>query len=354
MTTARAPKRIWLVAPEVPARHVYGTAPLVERLANGLRARGLEVAIGEARRGHVSMPATWAPDVIHAIDLWRVSPYARMCADLHPHAHLVATAASSSLDCDLADPTTLAVAKKLVDRAKAITAQHAQARKLVSRTFPERPIPELVEPAVDLKETKSAGDIATVRMKDIPQNERVFLMLAGFTQRTEPRLALEAVAHLRGEGVPCNLAYAGPCLEGRTRVFMKAAASMYGFVHDLGEVPHAGVPTLLRRATALLQTSVGESVPDAILEALSLGVPVIARERDGVRGLIRDGREGLLYRDEAGLGRALKLLATDEEARSVLSVRGRETAEARFNPARELDDYLAIYQAAGSIPANQE
>lgn len=62
-----------------------------------------------------------------------------------------------------------------------------------------------------------------------------------------------------------------------------------------------------------------ESFCIAALEARTFGLPVVALDASGVTEFVRDGREGLLAPDDAGLASAIARLATDSRLRTTMT-----------------------------------
>jgi glycosyltransferase involved in cell wall biosynthesis len=95
-----------------------------------------------------------------------------------------------------------------------------------------------------------------------------------------------------------------------------------------------------------------EGTPTVLIEAMSIGLPVIATRVGGVPELVEDGVTGLLVEpgDVTGMARAIRALASDEAARRSMGQRGRERAAA-FTPARTLETYAAAYRLATARPA---
>lgn len=91
--------------------------------------------------------------------------------------------------------------------------------------------------------------------------------------------------------------------------------------------------------------SLWEGVPNAVLEAFSAGLPVVATKVDGVEEAVDDGRTGLLV--EAGspdeLAAAIERLLADDDLRSRLAANGRDEASRRFTVERMLLQYEGVY-----------
>lgn len=86
----------------------------------------------------------------------------------------------------------------------------------------------------------------------------------------------------------------------------------------------AALVALLRRARALVHPSLHEGFGLTLLEAMALGVPVVAVASAGARELCGDAA---LLVETAGLSSALERVASDGALRADLSRRGRERAQ---------------------------
>ncbi|UCH79044.1 MAG: glycosyltransferase family 4 protein [Candidatus Coatesbacteria bacterium] len=101
-----------------------------------------------------------------------------------------------------------------------------------------------------------------------------------------------------------------------------------GRVHFHGFLPHEELMPLLARATALVNPTRDDNHPNSVLEAMWVGVPVLATAVGGVPFLLRDGATGFLARPdeaEALAERILYVLKHPEEA-AAAAARAREAA----------------------------
>ncbi|MCS4505808.1 glycosyltransferase [Arhodomonas aquaeolei] len=105
------------------------------------------------------------------------------------------------------------------------------------------------------------------------------------------------------------------------------------------------VPACLRRMDALMVTSEHEGMPTNVLEALVLGVPVIAHAVGGLPAVLGEGRYGVLVRDPdpAAFAAALSTLAAEGGAARRRAVAASGRAAVRYDFARVAAGYARIY-----------
>jgi glycosyltransferase involved in cell wall biosynthesis len=110
-----------------------------------------------------------------------------------------------------------------------------------------------------------------------------------------------------------------------------------GAVRNVGEI--------LQEVDAAILASHEEGLPNAVLEAMAAGLPVIATDVGGVSELVTDGIEGLLVAPSSPreLARAIERLRRDAPLRARLGQNGRRRAASfRWEACR--DSHLALYR----------
>ena len=90
-----------------------------------------------------------------------------------------------------------------------------------------------------------------------------------------------------------------------------------------------------------------EGVPQAILQAMACGLPVVSTTVGAITEAVADGVTGLIVppRDVAALGIALARLRDDAALRARLGTAGRARALADFGLDRMLDRMEAVFRA---------
>jgi glycosyltransferase involved in cell wall biosynthesis len=167
-----------------------------------------------------------------------------------------------------------------------------------------------------------------------PTGDRFEAVCIGRLERSKDHaLVLEAVARMcPSMRDRCHMRIIG---EGRERKHLEEMIGRLGLgatVELAGNLPEDVVLAGLSRADVFVHPSTIDNCPFVILEALSLGVPIIATRVGGIPELIEDGQEGLLIdkRDVAALIEALETLVTKPDLRSALGSRGRRRFLSEF------------------------
>jgi len=116
-------------------------------------------------------------------------------------------------------------------------------------------------------------------------------------------------------------------------------------VRYLGAVEGESKLELLRWPDAYVQPSRHEGLPVAVLEALSVGLPIVATTVGAMPEVLTDGVEGLLVeaRNVDGLAAALEALALNPKLRVEMGKAASALARSRFSMERLERDVLGLY-----------
>ena len=156
-------------------------------------------------------------------------------------------------------------------------------------------------------------------------------------------LLIRSVHALKQMGLDVQLAIVG---EGGERANLERLIGDLGLresVSLLGWQSHVGEYFEAMDAFAL--SSHREGLPNVLLEAMALEVPVVATRVNGVPRLVQDGQNGLLI--EAGsieqLTTALQKLLCNPELCQTFRAAGRRTVEGRYSFAHRMQKLKSIY-----------
>lgn len=118
-------------------------------------------------------------------------------------------------------------------------------------------------------------------------------------------------------------------------------------VRFFGEVAEPG--EYLEQSDALVLASDHEGLPNAILEAMARGLPIVGTRVGGIPEVVEEGRNGLLVppRQPAALASALSLLAADRDRRVRMGLASYAIVRARFTNQAMVASYRDLYATVG-------
>jgi glycosyltransferase involved in cell wall biosynthesis len=188
----------------------------------------------------------------------------------------------------------------------------------------------------------NAEDGAAVRARiGVPPGAQLVMSVSLMRPEKGHALLLDAVSTLPRDW-PGVVALAGdgplrPALEARVR----ADPSLRDRVRFLGY--RSDVPSLLRAADLVLHTSLEDALPTTLIQALAIGVPVVATDVGGIPDIVGPNA-GILVPTRAGeVAEALRVLAADPDLRSALGAGGRTRYEERFEAVGWAHRLRALY-----------
>ena len=121
-------------------------------------------------------------------------------------------------------------------------------------------------------------------------------------------------------------------------------------VEFVGQLPRATLLSRLKEEVdVVVHPALEEAQPMALIEPMSMGIPVIGGEQSGgVPWTLENGYAGVLVdvRSAKAIAEAMYKLAVDREERHRIGEQGRETARRRFHIEVVTDAYLEAYADA--------
>jgi glycosyltransferase involved in cell wall biosynthesis len=195
---------------------------------------------------------------------------------------------------------------------------------------------------VDLDSVKSLG--AEPLSMSHEMQEPIIISVGRFTRQKGYSYLLHAFAEVSVQ-IPCTLVLVG---DGEDRRELEQLALDLGIKDrtvftGLDSNPYRWIS----RSNVFVLSSLYEGFAIVLLEALALGIPVIASDcPHGPSEILRNGRDGLLVppSDSSALAQALLTLLKDDQLRQCLSFSGTQRVE-DFSIRKIADQYAEVLQA---------
>jgi glycosyltransferase involved in cell wall biosynthesis len=125
---------------------------------------------------------------------------------------------------------------------------------------------------------------------------------------------------------------------------------LFGFdseeVGGFGDLPQAEVHERIRSYRFYFNPIRYTSLPLSILEAMEIGLPVVALATTELVTVIKDGENGFIDTNVENLIRRMRRLLADPEEAHLIGEAGRRTVRERFGLARFTVDWEAAFEEA--------
>jgi glycosyltransferase involved in cell wall biosynthesis len=190
------------------------------------------------------------------------------------------------------------------------------------------------------------------RSQNDPARPLRVLMVGRLVEKKGHLYAFEAVAELVRRGIPIQLVVVGEGEDYPRVLRLRGRLGLREQIEFAGSTNHAGVREHMKDADALLHCSITppngdiEGIPNALVEAQAMGLPVIGTRHGGIVEAIRPDQTGFLVaeRDVTSLVDALSTLALDRERRLAMGRAAREFVVRDFNLKAQISQHLDIYE----------
>ncbi|XP_037367224.1 glycosyltransferase 1 domain-containing protein 1 [Talpa occidentalis] len=167
----------------------------------------------------------------------------------------------------------------------------------------------------------------------------VFLLICGLRQVKDPLFLLDAFSEWHREEPSVYMVIVGPEVDPVFSRAVKAKVERSAGVRLVGEMAQADLHAVVKNCSALVNSSISEGMSAAILEAMALEVPVLARRIPGNTAVVQHGVTGLLFSDPQEFVHLAKQLVSDPTLGKEMVARGREYVRARHSWRAERDTY---------------
>lgn len=227
-----------------------------------------------------------------------------------------------------------------------VTLSEAQKRKVLRLGIPESRV-TIVSNAIDvvaLSDAASVGKGDLTMVDELVETTPYVVTVGRLSPEKGHRFIVEAMGKIAERRPDLRLVIIG---EGQERGRLEAQIRRLG-IADRVIMPGFSrtAPYYIRKAAALVNPSLSEGMPNVVLEARALKVPVVATNVGGVEEIIPEGQGGLLVppSDPGALAAAILRLLRDETRRRDLVENGYEAFRRRFDVAAQTDRLVEFYR----------
>jgi glycosyltransferase involved in cell wall biosynthesis len=330
---------------------VRGNSITVQRIESGLQDQGLKVhvfSLDRQDRGAIlSALQRVRPDVVHGFHATATGSLVTQAASALGIPAVI-TLTGTDVNQDLFDPAQRALVLAALEAARAVVVFH--------ETIADKIRGEVPTLAAKLRVIGQA-----VRCDDSRYDLRgavglhpgdfIFFQPAGIRRVKNIPAVIPPLSRLWERHPRLRYVLAGPAIEAEEAARVTGMLRGCSWATYLGAVAHDRICAGLSTVDVVINSSLSEGgMSNALLEAMSKGVVVLASDIEGNRSIIVDGEDGFLFRSEAEFESKAESLLRDPGLRTMIGRRAQRKIAAQFRPEGEIGKYLILYRglAAGT------
>lgn len=202
---------------------------------------------------------------------------------------------------------------------------------------------------VDAERLAPRADRATLRSRfGWPVDAPVLLSVGRLVREKNYPMLLRAISSLRERTPTLRAAIAGWGAAHESLLALREEMNLTKCVEFLGR--REDVADLMTAADLFVMPSLSEGFSNALLEAMWVGLPVVATRVNGAVEIIRDGENGLLVDigDEQAFAAAIADLLADRARRDRVGRQASTDVRHRFSIDRMVAEHLESYRVAAA------
>ncbi len=316
-----------------------GNITTVRRIADHLPAAGCRITTinldtMSAVKQHAVLDQA-RPELLHAFHAYHAGPAARLASRTFGIPYLITITGSDLFDTNICNTDETRTA--IVDAAAVTCFDPLVAQRLI-KVFPQiagrlTVIPQGVAP------------LPVLNPYPHPEDDFLILLPAALRPVKGVINAIAALTPLTPEFPSLRLLVVGGAIDREYADKVHEMAAALPWVRLLGDIPYQQMGSLYSAADLVLNSSIFEGgMANALLEAMVMGRPVLARDVLGNRSLIRHGETGWLYGNDDEFRKLVRMLLHNPDCGLGIAEAGRNFVQKYCSPLTEANCYAALYK----------
>ncbi|PLT33448.1 glycosyltransferase [Bacillus sp. V5-8f] len=169
------------------------------------------------------------------------------------------------------------------------------------------------------------------------------LLPAGLRPVKDVLHVLPALDRLTKDYTGIDFTILGANLDESVFMEVQRAASMRKWMKYAGVVPYEVMKIWYEQAQIVINTSQSEGQSLALMEAMAMGRPVIARKNEANEALISHGKTGWLYDTMPEFAEAVETIVNERDLRDKVVHQAKEWILKYYSPEKEAREYKRLY-----------
>ena len=311
-----------------------GNATTSKRIIHFLQKQGIEASVFPyEEKDYWNLPS---PDVIHILHATRFVEWAKE-NNYQINRPYIVSMGGTDINLDLQNEMSEEVFT-LLDGASSITVFTEDARSKVA-----------VLQANWYKKTEIIPQPAWVAwsgIQPVNYNAPHILLPAGLRPIKDVLHVLPALDELVQRYLGLRFTIIGANLQESVFEQVMSACATRPWMLYAGVVPFDVMVHWYNQANIVINTSISEGQSLAVMEAMSVGRPVIARGNEANKSIIRTGQTGFIYNTMDEFATGIDSIMTDAPLREQVISQSKEWIHRHASPWEEAKQYIRLYRTA--------
>jgi glycosyltransferase involved in cell wall biosynthesis len=335
--------KIAIITPSYPPS-IGGNATTSSRLADGLQSRGIKtiVFLPEQLKEQKNFEKLekFRPHIVQAFHAYKSGTIgSEICKKLG--IPLIVTITGTDVNINLFQHEKKGKVKEILEFAKGIVVFH---KSMMEKIVGE--LPQVKNKIKTIKQTvKLKHRHCEIRKKlGISKNDFVFFLPAAIRQIKYEKFYMEEFINL-SKKYGIKLILAGQVLDDNFAKGFFEKIKGRKWIYYIPKIPHDEIECVFEHTDVSLNTSITEGgMANAVLEAMSVGKPVLASAIDGNRSVIKEGYNGLIFENKNDFYKKAERLVLDKKLRAKLGTNAKNFIRKNFHYRDEINGYVKMYK----------
>jgi glycosyltransferase involved in cell wall biosynthesis len=317
-----------------------GNATTAKRIVHGLRLMNIEVfvfAYEEESWSYQWQQILLEVDLYHILHLRRFASWQKQ-QEISLEKPYVLTSGGTDINEDLADAHARELMGNVADDSCSVTVFTEDGKRKIEDSYPELAERTHVIPqSIWLPDAKQTTN-------ELPKGDPVIVLPAGLRAVKDIFYLWEAFKELAADYLELKVVFVGAALDDSLLTEVIERQKNNSWFSYIGEVSLEEMHHIYEQADIVINSSLSEGQPTALLEAMHAGRLVIARDIPGNRSVVIDQENGFLFQSNQQFKAIVCELMSDPPKASKVADQGRRYVAKHHQLTTEISAYVDVYR----------
>jgi glycosyltransferase involved in cell wall biosynthesis len=188
-------------------------------------------------------------------------------------------------------------------------------------------------------EIKSTSTFSIRSLLSIPSDGFLTLFPSGIRKVKDPMFVIKELLEILEDNKNHYVVLIGAKLDEELEQEIRQLTKEQERFYILDVINHDDFANVLRESNMVINTSISEGMSNVLMEAMYLGIPILARENDGNLKLVKHGYNGLIFRTPEEFKTLYNQLVCDNVIRQTIVQNAKTHIDEQYGLEKEVSLY---------------